>query len=188
MNSPDGLAENVLFLLHGLGDTSAPFHRLASTMSLPQTACFSLQAPHPLPLDLGYSWFPITVPELCEVSEAETREGLRVAAADLLAHVGATMKTLGLSLDRAHLLGFSQGAAVALAAAVAVADKAGSDDNGSCRLGSVCAVSVSSVSQVQQLVDAAAAAQTKRGQNTNGRAGGGATHTPLLVLVKHQYC
>ncbi|KAF2245990.1 alpha/beta-hydrolase, partial [Trematosphaeria pertusa] len=48
---------NVLILLHGLGDTSASFMRLGQQLSLPETACIAVQAPNPLPFDLGgYHW------------------------------------------------------------------------------------------------------------------------------------
>ncbi|KAF2179801.1 alpha/beta-hydrolase [Zopfia rhizophila CBS 207.26] len=48
---------NVLILLHGLGDTSTSFTRLAQQLSLPETACISIQGPNPLPFDLGgFHW------------------------------------------------------------------------------------------------------------------------------------
>ena len=48
---------NILILLHGLGDTNSPFTSLGKQLALPETACLSLQAPTPLPFDLGgYHW------------------------------------------------------------------------------------------------------------------------------------
>jgi len=48
---------NVLILLHGLGDTNLPFTKLGQQLCLPETACISLQAPLPLPFNLGgYHW------------------------------------------------------------------------------------------------------------------------------------
>ncbi|KAI9740481.1 MAG: hypothetical protein M1834_005061 [Cirrosporium novae-zelandiae] len=48
---------NVLILLHGLGDTIASFTTLGKQMSLPETACISIQGPTPLPFDLpGFHW------------------------------------------------------------------------------------------------------------------------------------
>lgn len=48
---------NVLILLHGLGDTNASFARLGQQLNLPETACIALQAPSPLPFDLGgFHW------------------------------------------------------------------------------------------------------------------------------------
>ncbi len=48
---------NVLILLHGLGDTNTSFMNLGKQLALPETTCISLQAPTPLPFDLGgYHW------------------------------------------------------------------------------------------------------------------------------------
>ena len=48
---------NILILLHGLGDTNRSFTTLGKQLALPETACISLQAPTPLPFDLGgYHW------------------------------------------------------------------------------------------------------------------------------------
>jgi predicted esterase len=48
---------NILLLLHGLGDTHAPFINLAKSLSLPETTILTLQAPNPLPLDIpGFHW------------------------------------------------------------------------------------------------------------------------------------
>lgn len=48
---------NVLILLHGLGDTNASFTKLGQQLNLPETACVALQAPSPLPFDLGgFHW------------------------------------------------------------------------------------------------------------------------------------
>jgi hypothetical protein len=48
---------NVLILLHGAGDTNISFNNLGRQLSLPETACISLQAPTPLPFDLGgFHW------------------------------------------------------------------------------------------------------------------------------------
>jgi len=46
---------NVLILLHGLGDTNASFTKLGQQLNLPETACIAIQAPSPLPFDLGGS-------------------------------------------------------------------------------------------------------------------------------------
>ena len=48
---------NILLLLHGLGDSNIPFTTLGAQLALPETACISLQAPTPLPFDLGgFHW------------------------------------------------------------------------------------------------------------------------------------
>ncbi|KAI9843420.1 MAG: hypothetical protein M1837_006446 [Sclerophora amabilis] len=48
---------NVLILLHGLGDTNIPFASLGRQLSLAETVCLSVQAPTPLPFELGgFHW------------------------------------------------------------------------------------------------------------------------------------
>ncbi|KAI9716176.1 MAG: hypothetical protein M1828_000459 [Chrysothrix sp. TS-e1954] len=48
---------NVLILLHGLGDSHVPFQKLGKQLNLPETVTISLQAPTPLPFDLGgFHW------------------------------------------------------------------------------------------------------------------------------------
>ena len=48
---------NVLILLHGLGDTLDAFTNLGRQFALPETTCISIQAPTPLPFDLGgFHW------------------------------------------------------------------------------------------------------------------------------------
>ena len=48
---------NILILLHGLGDTKASFTNFGKQLALPETVCISLQAPTPLPFDLGGSYW-----------------------------------------------------------------------------------------------------------------------------------
>lgn len=43
--SDDGTDENLLILLHGLGDTHLPFTNLGRQLKLPQTAVLALRAP-----------------------------------------------------------------------------------------------------------------------------------------------
>ncbi|KAG8974694.1 hypothetical protein FRB90_009719, partial [Tulasnella sp. 427] len=42
--SDDGTDENLLILLHGLGDTHLPFAKLGKSFKLPQTATLALRA------------------------------------------------------------------------------------------------------------------------------------------------
>lgn len=63
----DGLNENLLLLFHGLGDTPAPFDRLAGRLALPQTASLALAGKLPGTVDCElrlnfadmYSWPPL---------------------------------------------------------------------------------------------------------------------------------
>ena len=43
--SDDGVDENLLILLHGLGDAHVPFANLGKQLKLPQTATLALRAP-----------------------------------------------------------------------------------------------------------------------------------------------
>lgn len=43
--SNDGVDENLLILLHGLGDTHVPFANLGRQLKLPQVATLALRAP-----------------------------------------------------------------------------------------------------------------------------------------------
>ncbi|THU87365.1 hypothetical protein K435DRAFT_867374 [Dendrothele bispora CBS 962.96] len=43
--SDDGTDENLLILLHGLGDTHIPFSKLGKQFKLPQTAVLAIRAP-----------------------------------------------------------------------------------------------------------------------------------------------
>mmetsp|Transcript_3504 Transcript_3504/g.10151 ORF Transcript_3504/g.10151 Transcript_3504/m.10151 type:complete len:576 (-) Transcript_3504:253-1980(-) len=57
-HSRDGSDENLLLLLHGLGDIAAPFAMLAARMALPQTATLALAGPVTVPeTDGGRAWF-----------------------------------------------------------------------------------------------------------------------------------
>ncbi|PYI06136.1 hypothetical protein BO78DRAFT_461503 [Aspergillus sclerotiicarbonarius CBS 121057] len=48
---------NILLLLHPTGDTSQNLHPLAHALNLPETTTITLQAPTPLPFDLGgFHW------------------------------------------------------------------------------------------------------------------------------------
>ncbi|KAF9891242.1 hypothetical protein FE257_004806 [Aspergillus nanangensis] len=55
--SPTRPPPNVLILLHGLGDTSTNFTSFARALNLPETTILTIQAPTPLPFDLGgFHW------------------------------------------------------------------------------------------------------------------------------------
>ncbi|KAF7720867.1 hypothetical protein EC973_005888 [Apophysomyces ossiformis] len=116
--SSDNVDLNLLILLHGLGDTSKPFARLASKLKLPQTATLAVQAPEPVPyMEDSYQWFPsfdVMTGHLLTSSDPRRMKGLmrtRELITELLKHL----------IDDCHfqppnifLFGFSQGATVAL--------------------------------------------------------------------------
>lgn len=58
--SPDGVDENLLLLLHGLGDRPSAFAQLARSMALPQTAALALGGPQEVPFsEGGRSWYTV---------------------------------------------------------------------------------------------------------------------------------
>lgn len=114
-----GTPRNLLLLLHGLGDTPAPFAKLARTMKLPQTAALALCAPLALPAGLeGRMWHESFEAdgELIRASAFERRR------LNSLKHQGrASLQALLMRLQRAgwpahrlFLLGYAQGGTVAL--------------------------------------------------------------------------
>ncbi|EKM78385.1 hypothetical protein AGABI1DRAFT_75973, partial [Agaricus bisporus var. burnettii JB137-S8] len=57
--SDDGTDENLLILLHGLGDTHIPFAKLGKQLKLPQTATLAIRAPEKIPYlyEEAYQWY-----------------------------------------------------------------------------------------------------------------------------------
>ncbi|KAJ5723586.1 hypothetical protein N7488_001621 [Penicillium malachiteum] len=54
---PQPPPQNILLLLHGLGDSAAGFTPFGRAINLPETTVLTLQAPAPLPFDLGgFHW------------------------------------------------------------------------------------------------------------------------------------
>ena len=107
-----GPAKQLVILLHGIGADGndliglAPFYQVV----LPDTLFVAPNAP--LPFDMapfGYQWFSI------QDMQARTRlNGVRQAAPALDAFIDAELARLGLGEDRLALIGFSQGAMMAL--------------------------------------------------------------------------
>jgi phospholipase/carboxylesterase len=107
-----GNAKQLVILLHGVGADGndliglAPFYQAL----LPDALFVAPNAP--LPFDMapfGYQWFSI------QDMQASTRlNGVRQAAPFLDAFIDAELARLGLSEDRLVLIGFSQGAMMAL--------------------------------------------------------------------------
>ncbi|KAK9468300.1 Alpha/Beta hydrolase protein [Lipomyces arxii] len=52
-----GPLTHAVLLLHGIGDTIAPFTALAKNLNLPRAVVIAVQAPQPMPFDLGgFQW------------------------------------------------------------------------------------------------------------------------------------
>ncbi|KIJ63641.1 hypothetical protein HYDPIDRAFT_113137 [Hydnomerulius pinastri MD-312] len=115
--SDDGTDENLLILLHGLGDTHVPFAKLGRSLNLPQTAVLSLRAPEQIPFlyEQAYQWYTSfdLLGEL--IDRPNPTPALNVMSA-VLTHL---TKDCAWPPNRIHLFGFAQGGSVAVESALA---------------------------------------------------------------------
>ncbi|KAI4188229.1 MAG: hypothetical protein L6R41_002268 [Letrouitia leprolyta] len=111
---------NVLILLHGLGDSNESFAQLAKQLSLPETTCISLQAPSPLPFDLGgFHWGDdITFDQSKGAMDYDTgfEKSSRIIKEDVIETV--LLQKYGYKPRNILLLGFGQGGMATLATAL----------------------------------------------------------------------
>ncbi|KAG2064575.1 hypothetical protein BDR04DRAFT_1109915 [Suillus decipiens] len=109
--SDDGTDENLLILLHGLGDTDVPFARLGRSLKLPQTATLALRAPDLVPFlyEQAFQWYP-SFDQLGDLIERPDPS----PALNLLKNVfGHLTGECGWPPHRIHLFGFAQGGSIA---------------------------------------------------------------------------
>ncbi|MBL4917481.1 alpha/beta hydrolase [Szabonella alba] len=110
-----GTARRMVVFLHGYGADGADLLGLADPLAphLPDTVFLAPDAPERVPgAPFGRQWFPI--PWLDGSSEAESRAGLQRSVADLNAFLEARLSGEGLGPEALALVGFSQGAMMAL--------------------------------------------------------------------------
>jgi phospholipase/carboxylesterase len=108
-------ATGLVVFLHGYGADGADLLGLADVLGphLPGVAFMAPDAPEPCRGNpFGRQWFPI--PWLDGSSEAVAEAGLMAAADDLNGWLDASLAAEGLAADRVVLVGFSQGAMMAL--------------------------------------------------------------------------
>ncbi|KAJ8502064.1 hypothetical protein ONZ51_g136 [Trametes cubensis] len=109
--SDDGTDENLLILLHGLGDTQIPFGKLGRQLRLPQTATLALRAPEKIPFlyEEAYQWYTSFDPlgELLEHPNPTPAIELLTKIVDHL------VRGCGWTPQRIHFFGFAQGGSVA---------------------------------------------------------------------------
>lgn len=111
-----------MILLHGLGDTNASFTRLAQQLNLPETACIALQAPNPLPFDLGgFHWGDDLIFDH-NTGEMDVDTGFKAATRLLLDTIirEGLMGKCGYSAREIIIFGFAQGAMVGLQVAAEI--------------------------------------------------------------------
>ncbi|GAA5945731.1 hypothetical protein JCM3775_005898 [Rhodotorula graminis] len=120
--SPDGVNLNLLVLLHGLGDTAAPFAQLSKSLNLPQTAVLSLKAPERIPLleEEAYAWWD-SFDEMGELIARPNPAATLHLLVKLVEHLTAPVSTsspsssatagggCGWKPSQIHLFGYAQG-------------------------------------------------------------------------------
>lgn len=110
-----GEATSLVVFLHGYGSNGDDLFSLAEPLSriLPQSAFASPNAPERSSLNpFGHHWFAL--PWIDGASEAEMTAGFEAARAKLGTFLDAELARYGLGGDRLALVGFSQGAMMAM--------------------------------------------------------------------------
>jgi phospholipase/carboxylesterase len=107
---PPGKADSLVVLCHGYGADGNDLIALAEAWRkvLPETAFVAPHAPERCP-GAGYQWFPIT-----RLEPLQMRQGVERAAPVLEAFLAAELAARDLAPERLALVGFSQGAMLAL--------------------------------------------------------------------------
>lgn len=109
-----GKATSLVVFLHGYGADGADLLGLADSLAphLPDTAFAAPDAPEPCRGGYGRQWFPI--PWLDGSSEVAAAIGLAAATDDLNGYLDQQLAAHSLSADQLCVLGFSQGAMMAM--------------------------------------------------------------------------
>jgi len=116
--SDDGTDENLLILLHGLGDTELPFANLGRSLKLPQTATLSLRAPLRIPFleEDAFQWYASFDPLGDLLDWPDPTGALEIVVSTLQQLV----TDCGWPINRIHLFGFAQGGSVAAEVAIKI--------------------------------------------------------------------
>ncbi|KAH6881558.1 Alpha/Beta hydrolase protein [Alternaria rosae] len=118
---------NILILLHGLGDTNASFTKLGEQLNLPETACIAIQAPNPLPFDLGGMHWGEDMIFDSTTGEMDMDTGVQKATLLVLDQVvrQGLIGKCGYKAREIMIFGFAQGGMVALQIAAQLEDELG---------------------------------------------------------------
>jgi len=140
--SDDGTDENLLILLHGLGDTHDPFAKLGKSLKLPQTATLALRGTQQLPWldEPAFEWYTSfdLLGEPVPPQKVDPRP-----AFDLLEGVLAYLTSEECGSwpnEKIHFFGFAQGGSVALQVALKMWKDALAAKQEPRRLGSIVSV------------------------------------------------
>ncbi|KZT04962.1 uncharacterized protein LAESUDRAFT_737744 [Laetiporus sulphureus 93-53] len=109
--SDDGTDENLLILLHGLGDTQVPFGKLGLQLKLPQTATLALRAPEQIPFlyEQAFEWYTSFDPLGDLLAQPNPTPALDLLST-ILTHL---ISDCGWAPQLMHFFGFAQGGTVA---------------------------------------------------------------------------
>lgn len=131
--STSTLTPNILLLLHGIGDTAAAFTSFGRALNLPETTVVTVQAPTPLPFDLGGFHWGDDVSFDTSTGGLDMDAGLTRSTAKLAN--GIVRNTLvakcGYQLREITVLGFGQGGMAGLAAARELGLQSSGEETGS---------------------------------------------------------
>ncbi|KAI4678428.1 uncharacterized protein J4E84_008683 [Alternaria hordeiaustralica] len=118
---------NILILLHGLGDTNASFTKLGEQLNLPETACIAIQAPNPLPFDLGGMHWGEDMIFDSTTGEMDMDTGVQKSTLLVLDQVirEGLIGKCGYKAREIMIFGFAQGGMVALQAAAQLEEELG---------------------------------------------------------------
>ncbi|KAL6780805.1 hypothetical protein ACKKBG_A08535 [Auxenochlorella protothecoides x Auxenochlorella symbiontica] len=120
MPSQDGCSQNLMLMLHGLGDSPEPYASLAQSLKIPQTDFLAIRGPLAVPFtENGRCWYDAFDAdfEILTASSAGKQRiaGLESVCTSLRALIVRHLFEKGAwHPSQCHVLGFSQGGTVAL--------------------------------------------------------------------------
>ena len=107
----DGRPQQLILLFHGVGATPQSLLPLGQRLAagFPQATVVSVASPYPSDLSSGYQWFPVQ-----GITEANRPERVAAAMPAFLAEVRGWQQAQDVTATVTALVGFSQGAIMAL--------------------------------------------------------------------------
>lgn len=121
---------NILLLLHGIGDSAAGFTSFGRALRLPETTIITIQAPAPLPFDLGGFHWGDDLSFDSRTGALDMDAGFSRSTALLTNEIirQVLVEKCGYQLREIMILGFGQGGMVGLAVARELGSAAGKEN------------------------------------------------------------
>lgn len=106
-----GAPTQLILLFHGVGSSAADLYSVGQALAarLPQACVVSVQAPHPSDMGQGWQWFSVQ-----GVTEVNRSTRVNSAMPSFEEAVGHWQRETGMGPEATALIGFSQGAIMAL--------------------------------------------------------------------------